>query len=136
MKPIKHFVLFIFGLSLLSVVADDTYQGEIPEGIIIALKNGNSAGLSKYFNTNVELTLNDIEGIYSKGQAELIIRDFFSKHVPNNFIILHKGGKEGSRYGIGNLATADGEFRVTMLIKLNNSQPYIHQLRIEKEDEQ
>ncbi len=135
MKLIKQSIIVICTLIFFSSVIPGPDQGDIPEGILVAMKSGNAAALSKYFFTNIELTVNDIEGIYSKGQAELIIRDFFSKHVPNNFTILHKGGKEGSRYGIGTLFSSDGEFRVTMLIKMSENQSYIHQLRIEKENE-
>ena len=136
MKQIKLFyIIFISGI-LLSRFAICSPQEDIPGGIIQAIRSGNAANLAKYFNVNVELTLSQGEEIYSKDQAELILKDFFSKHVPNSFDILHKGGKEGSRYAIGNLSTTNGNFRVTILIKLKDSQPYIHQLRIEEENAQ
>lgn len=108
--------------------------GDIPQGMIDALKTGNSVQLSKYFSTSIELAIPGKEDIYSSKQAELIIKDFFAKHVPSNFIILHKGGKEGSQYAIGNLTTSSGNFRVTLLIKLKDGKPYIHQLRFEQEN--
>jgi hypothetical protein len=108
--------------------------GDIPPAMIEAFKNGNTPELSKYFNTSIELAILDQEDIYSKQQAELIIKDFFAKHVPSNFVILHKGGKEGSQYAIGNLTTTAGNFRVTILIKQRDNKPFIHQLRFEAGD--
>ena len=106
--------------------------GDIPQAVIDALRTGNTAVLSGYFSTSIELAILDQEDIYSKQQAELIIKEFFSKHVPSSFVILHKGGKEGSQYAIGNLTTSSGNFRVTLLIKQKENKPYIHQLRFEE----
>jgi hypothetical protein len=106
--------------------------GDIPQALIDAFKSGNAIELSKFFNTSIELAIIDQEDIYSKQQAELIVKNFFAKHVPTNFTILHKGGKEGSQYAIGNLVTSAGNFRVTLLIKQKDGQPYIHQLRFEQ----
>ncbi|HEX2393696.1 MAG TPA: DUF4783 domain-containing protein, partial [Bacteroidales bacterium] len=107
---------------------------DIPQGMLDALKTGNSIQLSQYFSTSIELAIPGKEDIYSNKQAELILKDFFAKHVPSGFTILHKGGKEGSQYAIGNLTTSDGNFRVTLLIKLKENKPYIHQLRFEEEN--
>jgi hypothetical protein len=120
------------GLFLLLICA--FAPGDIPQGMIDALKTGNSIQLSRYFSTSIELAIPGKEEIYSNKQAELILKDFFTKHVPSNFTILHKGGKEGSQYAIGNLITSVGNFRVTLLIKLKDSKPYIHQLRFEQEN--
>jgi hypothetical protein len=106
--------------------------GDIPQAMINALKTGNTAELSKFFNSSIELAILEQEAIYSKQQAELIVKDFFAKHVPTNFVILHKGGKEGSQYAIGNLTTSTGNYRVTMLIKQRENKPFIHQLHFEE----
>jgi len=108
--------------------------GDIPQAVIEALKTGNTAELSKFFNTSIELAIPGQEDIYSSQQAELIVKNFFAKHVPTNFVVLHKGGKEGSQYAIGNLSTSTGNYRVTLLIKLRENKPFIHQLRFEEEN--
>jgi len=101
--------------------------------MIEALKTGNTAQLSSFFNTSIELAIAGQEDIYSSQQAELIVKNFFAKHVPSNFVVLHKGGKEGSQYAIGNLTTSTGNYRVTLLVKLRDNKPYIHQLRFEED---
>ncbi len=106
---------------------------QIPQGITISISSGNSKELAKHFNNDVELVILDKEDVYSRYQAEHIMKDFFVKYSPQNFNILHEGGKEGSRYAIGNLNTSNGVFRVYFLIKQKNNQPFIHQLRIERE---
>jgi hypothetical protein len=129
-------IIFTFLLLFLpmQVRINASAPGEIPQTMIDALKSGNTSQLSKFFNTSIELAIPDQEDIYSSQQAELIVKDFFAKHVPTNFVILHKGGKEGSQYAIGNLTTSNGNYRVTLLIKLKDNKPYIHQLRFEEEN--
>lgn len=108
---------------------------EIPEGIAESFNKGNSRELARHFNNNIELVVLDNEDVYSKSQAELILRDFFSANTPVKFELLHQGGKESSRYAIGNLETKNGNFRIYFLLKLRNGTPLIHLLRIEVVEE-
>jgi hypothetical protein len=137
MLKINRFKISISILLLIlsmQVKISASVPGDIPQAMVDALKTGNSSQLSRFFNANIELDLPDQEDIYSSQQAELIIKDFFAKHVPVNFVILHQGGKEDSQYAIGNLTTSTGNYRVTLLIKQRDNRPYIHQLRFEKEN--
>lgn len=110
-------------------------SGTIPEGIILAFKAGNAQELAKFFNSNIELVILEEEDVYSKTQAEQILRKFFTDYRPSSFKIIFEGGKETSRYAIGSLSTSSGNFRVYFLIKNQQGIPLIHQLRIEEEDE-
>lgn len=104
----------------------------VPDAVVLAFKTGNYKELGKYLNANIELAILENEDVYSKTQAELMLKDFFSKYPPTNFVIIHEGGKEGSRYAIGTLTTSKGEFRVYFLLKTQDNSQVIHQLRIEK----
>jgi len=108
---------------------------ELPQGVISALKAGDASALSQFFNPTLELVMPAAQDdIYSKQQAELIVRDFFTKYVPTNFVVLHQGGPAESPYAIGTLSAKNGSFRVTVLIKLRENKPFIHQLRFEQEN--
>jgi len=130
----KRILLLMLLIIPIQVKISASAPGDIPQAMIDALKSGNTVELSKFFNTSIELAIPGQEDIYSSQQAELIVKSFFAKHVPTNFVILHKGGKEGSQYAIGNLSTSTGNFRVTLLIKQRENRPYIHQLRFEEEN--
>lgn len=134
MPSIKKSVFAAFLLSgiLLGVI---TAGAQVPEAITKSLKTGNAKVLSDYFNQNVELVVLDNDNVYSKAQAEQIVDNFFSANIPKNFTIIHDLGREGSKSVIGNLATKNGTFRVYFLLKQNNGKDYIHQLRIEKQEE-
>jgi len=128
MKTNIRILLIIYCLAAFSFIA----SAAVPDAIILAFKAGNSKELGKYLNASLELTILENGDVYSKTQAEILLKDFFQKHTPTNFIILHEGGKEGSRYAIGTLSTNKGDFRVTFLIKSQDGNSVIHQLRIEK----
>jgi hypothetical protein len=109
-------------------------QTRIPSGISIAFKAGNSAELSKYLNSTVELTLLDKEDFYKKNVAEAILKDFFISYPTKDFIIRHEGAKNDALYAIGNLMTERGNFRVYFLLKKVGQDFLIHQIRIESEN--
>ena len=44
--------------------------------IVNALKSTNAKEVTKFLNSTVELTINDNEGVYSKQQAEIMIKNF------------------------------------------------------------
>ena len=46
--------------------------------VVKAIKSGNSAEVSKFFDNTVEITLPEKSNSYSKSQAELVLRDFFA----------------------------------------------------------
>jgi len=135
MKTIAYTRLSIvmLGLFLLSFAVDQS--STVPDEIYTAIKAGNSKVLAKYFNANVELVIIDKEGVYSKTQAELILRDFFSKNIPSNLVKRHEGksGKEASKYVICTLTTSKGQYRVYFVMKNSNGEFTIHQFRIEND---
>lgn len=99
-----------------------------------AIRQGNAKDLSKYFKENVDLAIGEKEEVYSSAQAELILKDFFSKNTPKTFIIVHQGmSKLGLQYVIGNLTTSTGNFRVSFYIKKSLHGQFIQQLRIDTE---
>lgn len=130
---LRLFVLILFFFTIIPSIYSEKTADNIPEEIVTALKKGNAKDLAKYFNQNVELVIFNQEDVYSKAQAELILKDFFSKNQPTDFSVLHQGGKEGARYAVGEIKTNNGNFRVFFLLKIVKEQPFIHQFRIEKE---
>jgi hypothetical protein len=116
------------------IISSLSVKGQVSDDIIVSLKSGNAKILSDYFNQNVELVVPDSDNVYSKAQAQQIVGNFFSSYTPVSFTVIHKGGKEGAKYVIGNLGTKEGNFRVYFLLKHKEGKDYIHQLRIEKQE--
>ncbi len=99
--------------------------------IVSAFKKGNATKIASYFGDNIDLSISEKENLYSKSQAEQILKSFFLKHKPSNFKILHKGKSGQSEYFIGEL-TADKNYRVTLNSKSSGSTKTITSLTIEE----
>lgn len=97
-----------------------------------ALKRGDADMLSRHFSTTIEIDLLGDENFYSRSQATLLIKSFVTKHQPVEFSLTHEGIKETTAFAIGALRTENNTFRVSIFIKTEGGQPYIHQLRIER----
>lgn len=122
--------IFIFFLLSQTVLASDIF-----DEISNAIRSGESHQLSTFFGNTVDLTILEQENVYSKAQAELVLKDFFEKNHPKSFSIIHKGSSpEKTQYAIGNLVTANGRtFRVSFYIKNTQGKNQLQELRIETE---
>ncbi len=127
----KRRIAFLFVLLSSVLIA----SVDIFENINTAIRSGDARQVSKYFGKNVDLTILSQEEVYSKAQAELILKDFFSKNTPKSFSFIHQGlSKEGSKYGIGTMVTTQAaKFRVYIYVKQTAGSEYIQELRFEKE---
>ena len=106
------------------------------EDVATAIRSGNPKNISKYFIEHIDLKVIEQEDVYSKQQAEMILKDFFAKHPVKSFTIAHKSApKGGSQYIIGTLETSNGKFRTYFLIKTTGAETLIQQFRIETENE-
>ena len=123
-------------LLLFAVASIDLFSADINEDVANSLKVGNSKELSKYFGATVELKINEQEEIYSRAQAEQIIKEFFLKNIIKSFSYSHASAvKNESSYAIGTLTTAKGNFRIYILFKKSGTTFVIQQLRIESGNE-
>lgn len=100
--------------------------------VLQAMRTGNSKELVNLFIPNIDLTVKETSDVYSKAQAEQILRKFFNDHQPVDMVIEHSGvSKFGDRYFIGILRTRNGFFRVTFFLKRTDDEQLVKQLRIE-----
>ncbi len=130
MKTKSIFIILFF------IISNVAFSADIIDDIATAIRSGNPKSISNYFIENVDLKLIDKEDVYSKQQAQMILKDFFAKHPVKSYNIAHKSEpKNGSQYVIGTLETTNGKFRVYFLIKTTGAQTLIQQFRIEPENE-
>lgn len=101
------------------------------DGVIGALRTGNSSELSKYFDDKVELTLPDKSDSYSKAQAQLIVKDFFSNNGVRGFELKHKGDSPGGQFCIGTLQTNTGNFRTNVFMKSKGGKEVVREIRFQ-----
>jgi hypothetical protein len=128
MKKIR-LIIALISVGFMAVAAD------VYEDIGSTIRSGDAKQLAAYFENTIDLTVLNQENVYSKAQAEFVIKDFFTKNPPKSFTILHKGSSpEGTQYAIGTLVTTNGKnLRVSFYIKNSGGKPTIQELRIESE---
>ena len=127
----KKSVFIIILFAIFGIVHSQTLN----ESLISALQTGNEKKLSVFLNNSVDITIKSEESVYSKTQAELILKDFFIKNSPQSFSIIHKGtsGKDAAFF-IGNLQTKKGIFRTYIYLKKLNDAMLIQELKFEEEN--
>lgn len=123
----KKFLILLGAAFILSSFSN--YSGI--EDIIIGLKAGNAAQVSKYFDNTVEVTLPAKSNSYSRSQADLVLRDFFTNNSVKGFNVIHKGENAGSQYCIGTLLTKSNAFRTTIFMKQKGEKQILQEIRIE-----
>ena len=127
MKPLLTLVLFFVSFPSLMAV-----QGDIIDTLSGHFKAGNSKEIALNFSSSVDLIIIDEEDVYSKAQAEQILRSFFSKYSPVKSTVIHRlNTNPNYRYGALSLATKNGTFRVSITMKKTGSAFFITELRIE-----
>lgn len=105
-------------------------QSSFPKEIKKAFISGNSKKLAHYFDRNIELQLIDKGDVYSKAQAEIIIKNFFINNSPKSFIIESENKDEISNFAIALLKTKKKDFRVFIAYKKTYKKLIVNQMVI------
>ncbi len=98
------------------------------EDIAQAMKSGNASQLSRYFDSRVDISLPDKSDNYSRTQAEMVIRDFFSNNIVRNFEIKYRGENKGSKYCLGTLQTRNGNYTTRLFMKQKDNKQVLQEI--------
>ena len=130
MLAIRRSISILFILFLPVITLADPF-----DDIVNAMKTGNAKDVARFFNSNVELTVMNNEGVYSKQQAEIILKSFFTQSPPKSVTTQHKGtSAQGAKYAIAIYESSQGvRYRAYIFLKDSGGGMLIHELRFEKE---
>lgn len=120
---------------LTAVLFSLSMQSSIPFSSIEKAFAANNAGeITALGKEKILLNVLGKEGAYSKSQANLVLKDFFTKKPGNTFkfIFKSKESSDGS-FAIGNYESKAETFRVTIHFKKEGSDFKIESLAIEKD---
>jgi Domain of unknown function (DUF4783) len=115
-------IIFMFLTSFSPVQKDE---------IVSALKSGSAEKMSTYFDQMIDVTVPGKSNSYSKGQAEMVLKDFFSMNRVKGFDLQHSGSNPSSNFIIGKLSTSNGEFRTTVYMRLRGDKLMIQGIEFE-----
>ena len=109
----KIALLFFVGLLSLGVQAQNVF-----DPMKEAVKAGSAKDLVRFLNSSVDINLEGDVNTYSKAQAEFVLRDFFKKHAPSDFTIVHTGASKGGlQFAIGKYQSGSLSYNVLMRVR-------------------
>ena len=105
------------------------------EDMANAIKNNRVSDMVKYFDNFVPITINNNQSVYSHNQAEVVLRDFFDKNIPQDFNVQDNGSPDKfSKFMIGTLTDMKGvKYSVYILMKLKDGNYLLQEIRLNKE---
>jgi hypothetical protein len=101
------------------------------EDVISALKTGNAQELSKYVDDNIEISLPEKSDSYSRAQAVMVLKDFFTNNGVTGFDVQFKGENGGSQFCVGKLVTKSGNYRTTVFMKTKSGKQLVKEIRFQ-----
>lgn len=133
MKLIITKLLLMLWLSL-AALGGTHAQGDQLGAVRTAIAGGSAHSLAQYLAPSVEVGFEGDKKSYNAAQAELVIKNFFTKNQPSSFDIVHQGASnDGTPYAIGRYVSHTGTYRVFIELKAKQSQPTIDTLDFTKE---
>jgi hypothetical protein len=128
------FITFLLFLMMLQYSKAVKPGEDVIKEIVTAIQSMDAKKLTGYFSAKVDLDVSDINGNYSKTQAEIIMRDFFKNNPVISFTLNHEGeSDDGSQFFIGTYKTAAKNYRVYTLLKKESDRLLIQQLQFDEE---
>jgi len=109
-------------------------QADIFAPVRDAVKAGSAKEAVKTFNQSLDINLEGEINTYSKAQSEFVLRDFFKKHPPTDFTIVHTGSSKGGlQYAIGNYKSNAETYNVLIRVKQAGNAYLVHEISFVKE---
>ena len=131
----KKLFLFVISCTLLFFTVRAQTGHPPMEDVVNAIKTNRIEDLSRYFDNIVPITINNSQTIYSRNQAEVVLKDFFERNIPKDFLIMDNGSpNSATKFIIGNLLTPSGtKYNVYILMKQKNTDFFLQEIRLNKE---
>ncbi len=123
---------YLFLNTLLVITVATLLSFTQKDDIVAALKTGSVEKMAKYFDSMVDVSLPGKSNSFSKGQAELVIKDFFTLNKVKSFELQHSGSNPSSNFIIGTLVTNGGTYRTTVYMRTKGDKNLIQGIEFEQ----
>ncbi len=129
--PVAFFLLIFAGLFLCFQTLKAQPSDPIAD-ISTLLRSSDTREISNCFASTLELTILTEEGVYSKVQAEQILKKFFNKHRPSSVKIINRlVSNPAYKFGVVLITTDKGRFRTSFFMKDKGGKFLITEMCIE-----
>lgn len=123
--------IFFTGLLITSMLS---VKAQALEDVVNGIRMGNVTAITKYFDKYVSITISNSQSVYSKTQAEMVLKDFFTKNPVKEFVVMQQGSTQGNNsiYAIGKLTTATSVHQLYVVMKTKDNHYILQEIRFEK----
>lgn len=119
-------------LAILTLTGYSSQFGDVTDDVSGYFKSGDTKQLSTYFSSSISIALRDDEGVYSRVQAEIVLREFFNRNSPKDIKLLHRiDSNPNFRYVVLDLITDKGSYRLSYKMVSEANKFKMTELRIE-----
>lgn len=124
----RTFLTILFSVFMLVAA-----KAQVLEDVVNNIRSGNAAAMTKYFDKIVAISINNNQSTYSGAQAEMVLKDFYSKNPVKDFVIMQTGSSgTSSKFVIGKLTTSSGNYQLYVVMKMKDEKYMLHEMRFEK----
>ena len=125
-------LILIFVSLLYSISTASAQQQDVIDTLAKFFNTADASKISTLCSSTLELDILAQENLYSKAQAELIMRDFLSKNKPLSVKIIHRLlSNPNYKLAVLSMATIKDKFRVSISLSSNDESFLVKQIRIE-----
>jgi hypothetical protein len=135
LRPLLTVVAAALSLAGAPVVAqsEDDPEGPVAR-VVAALEAGDAGALLTEAGQRVELVVFERGGLFSRGQAELVLAGFFRRHPAERVVLSEQSLTDEERAAMGRYFTRDGEapLRVYVRFRPTGDEWSLDAVRIER----
>jgi len=98
------------------------------------MKGGDSEAMGQLFDNSVEMAYPNTQSTYSRTQAQMILKNFYTQNKPRDFVVQYTGeSPEGdANYVIGLLTAKTGKYKVYFYVKHKGDKQVIQEMKISR----
>ncbi len=123
---------YLFGFSANNDTLNIPDVKAVNDKISDAIRSGDASKLAECFAPTIQLSVPGKKGDFSRTQAEIIMRDFFSQYPPSSFSINSEGKTSGTNfYTLGAYTSGSVRFKVYYVVQKGDTDITLHILKFE-----
>jgi hypothetical protein len=133
---IKKLIIVVGCVLMLNPLSSNGQNSRSPmEDMVNAIRTNRAEDMVKYFDSFVPITINNNQAMYSHNQAEVVLKDFFERNNPKDFVVMDNGSpNNSSKFAIGAFTTPAGiKYNVYILMKLKDNSYMLQEIRLNKD---
>jgi hypothetical protein len=128
-QMVAGLLVIVLSLCMRVPVAAAQTAEEMITRIEAAIKVGDATGIAVFFGDRVEITIAERAEVFSKNQAQYVLKEFFMNYPIRNFSLMSKGSTENTYYAVGSYVSDRGAFDANVFIKKQGNTLIVDHLR-------